>query len=186
MASTPEHTLTAVDFYRLPDDENRHELVRGHIVREPNVGARHGRLVTRIAFLLETWVRDARTGLILTGDVGFLLTRHPDTVRAPDVAFVSHARYPVPDTEHAPFPGPPDLAVEVLSPSDRPGQVRAKVRDYLDAGAMLVWVVDPKEQVVHAFRTEPDSAEIFTLADTLTATDVLPGFAAPVAEIFSF
>src|SRR5207247_2417345 len=105
--------------------------------------------------------------VVVSADTGFLLARDPDTVRAPDVAFISHLRAREVGDVPSYFPGPPDLAVEVLSPSDRSGEVHGKVADYLAAGARLVWVVDPrtKRVLVHRSLLSPRILEGSDLLD---------------------
>ena len=115
------------------------------------------------------------------GDTGFTLSRNPDTVRGPDIAFVRKERVPdpIPSTflEFA-----PDLVVEVLSPNDRPGELLAKVGDWLDAGARLVWVIDPERRVARLYRAD-GTEQILAETDRLLGEDVLPGFSCTVASI---
>lgn len=181
MSSRPKPTLTAADLYRLSDDDDRLELVRGYLVREPPVGERHGRVVTRITFFLEEWSMRTGNGVVLTGDVGFVLARSPDTVRAPDVAVL--ARRPRTDSPPTFHEGPPDLAVEVLSPGDRPQRLQAKLDDYWQAGVLLTWIVDPAAREVRIFQP-PEPDQVLACGDVLTAPDVLPGFSVPVADLF--
>src|SRR5690606_9864068 len=121
-----------------------------------------------------------RLGVVLTCDTGFVLHRKPDTVRAPDVAFVSHERYRAFGDEVSALPGPPDIAIEVLSPSDTFAKVHAKVADYLAAGTPLVWVVDPDQRQVRSYRNllQP---QITTEPGELNADDLLPDFSLPVS-----
>lgn len=126
-----------------------------------------------------------RTGLgvVLAGDVGFVLTRDPDTVRAPDIAVLLKSRHPDAGTAVGFHDGPPDLAVEVLSPGDNPRRVQAKVDDYRRAGVCAVWVVDPAACKIRALRA-PGTDEILASGDLLTAPDLLPGFSVPVENVF--
>jgi len=124
----------------------RAELVAGRVIEMTPPGARHGVVVTRVVRLLDEHVQRRGLGFVAI-EAGFILRRDPATVRAPDVAVVLRARV----GDRVPtrfFPGPPDLAVEVLSPDDRPGEVAAKVADYLQAGSGAVWVVDPEAETV--------------------------------------
>ncbi|MGB6043445.1 MAG: Uma2 family endonuclease, partial [Pirellulales bacterium] len=119
------------------------ELVRGHLVMMSPSGFEHGRVVAHITRLLGDFVVRKRLGVLTGAESGFQLARDPDTVRAPDVGFVRKDRVPrtpIPGF----FPGAPDLAVEVLSPNDRPRDVQAKVGDWLNAGCRQIWVVDPQ------------------------------------------
>jgi Uma2 family endonuclease len=112
-----------------------------------------------------------------------VLARQPDTVRGPDVAFLSSARERETKDERPYVPGAPDLAVEVVSPSDRTREVLGKVSDYLDAGSRIVWIVNPVREEVSVFRS-PFAPRILAGSAVLDGEDVLPGFSVMVAEIF--
>jgi Uma2 family endonuclease len=175
--------VTAEQFYELPDDGSRHELLRGMLVSEPLSGGLHGRTVSRLTKFLTTFVDSRRLGVIYTGDTGFVLARDPDTVRGPDVAFLSARRcQEIADERHF-IPGAPDLAIEVVSPHDRIREVLGKVSDYLAAGCTAVWVVNPVRQEVQVFRS-PFAPRLLVGEDVLEGDKVLPGFAVRVAEIF--
>lgn len=175
--------------YEIPG--KRVELVRGKlVVREP-AGFSHGTLTLRLGIALGNHLTREREqqgwaktrGRLATADPGFTLARRPDTVRAPDIAYVSRERYagPMPDG----FPElAPDLAVEVRSPSDRTGAVVAKVGDWLSAGTLLVWVVDPPREQLVVYRAN-GGVTVLTIADTLTGDELLPGFALPLRELFA-
>ena len=183
-SSSPEqNVVTAEQLYKLPDDGLRYELLRGTLVSEPVPGRLHGRTVARISKLLSNFVDSRRLGVVYTGDTGFVLARQPDTVRGPDVAFLSNERERETENARPYIPGAPDLAVEVVSPNDRTSEVLGKVSDYLSAGSRVVWVVDPIREEVSVFRS-PFAPR--TLADTtlLDGEDVLPGFSVTIAEIF--
>ena len=146
------------------------------LVSEPLPGTRHGRVALHVGALLDAHVRRGRLGVVLSNDSGFILARSPDTVRGPDVAFVSRKRYDsVQDLVRA-FPGSPDLAVEVLSPSNTPAAIHAKVGDYLAAGTRCVWVIDPEDETVAVYRSLL-SPRVLTETDALEGEDVVPGFA---------
>jgi Uma2 family endonuclease len=146
-------------------------------------GFEHGRIVGRIHNRLGPFVESRGLGVATGADTGFYIQRDPDTVRAPDVGFVRADRVP-----RAPasgfFEGVPDLAVEVLSPGDRAGEVLAKVQDWLDAGCMAVWVVDPATRTVAVYGSGGTVARLGT-ADDLSSEGVLPGFRLPVGDIFA-
>jgi len=175
--------LTADDLMRLQPPDKRTELVRGQmIVREP-AGFRHGDVAMSIALAIGQYLRDSPVGRLLAAETGFILFTNPDTVRAPDVAFVRHDRIPDPMPRgYAPFA--PDLAVEVLSPDDRPGEVLAKVADWLKAGTRLVWVVDPDRKLARIYRADGTSVEIGE-DGALEGEDVLPGFECALADVLS-
>lgn len=182
MAARPD-MLTLEDLYRLPGDDGSHELDCGRLISEPPPGARHGRIAMRLGFALEGHAREHANGVVLTCDTSFVLRRNPDTVRAPDVAWVNRERYLALADESRPIPGPPDLAVEVLSPRDRPNEMHAKVRDYLTAGASLVWVVDPQNRQVCIHQPLAE-ADVLCIGDVLTAPRLLPGFSMAISDLF--
>src|SRR4030095_5941651 len=145
--------MTAEELLRLNLPNKRTELVRGVlVVREP-AGYRHGDVAAQLLAAIANHVNASRLGRVFAAETGFTLARKPDTVRAPDVAFISSARLPDPPprgfAELA-----PDLAVEVLSPDDRPGEVLTKVGDWLNAGARVVWVVDPVHVIARVYRAD--------------------------------
>jgi Uma2 family endonuclease len=174
--------LTIDEFERLPDDEWRCELVRGVVVREPPAGFEHGRVANRILHLLTGFVEKHGLGEVLASETGFVLFEEPPTVRAPDAAFVAEGRVPSP----AP-PGfgrlAPDLAVEVVSPSNTIAQIHSKVLDYLDAGSRLVWVVDPATRSVTVYRSRKE-IRLLVGDEELDGGEVLPGFRVGLSEIF--
>jgi Uma2 family endonuclease len=183
-SSRPDDTLiTAEQLYELPDDGLGYELLRGVLVSEPVPGRLHGRTVARISKLLSNFVDSRRLGVVYTGDTGFVLARQPDTVRGPDVAFLSEERERETQDERPYVPGAPDLAVEVISPSDRTREVLGKVSDYLAAGSRIVWVVNPVSEEVSVFHS-PFAPRTLAGADVLDGEDVLPGFSVTIAEIF--
>ena len=173
--------MTVREYQALPDDGYRHELVAGYVVAEPLPVARHDRVRGRIERMLHGFVTERGLGEVF-GHLGYLLAEQPDTIRGPDVSFVSKARLERFD-ERRFFPGAPDLAVEVLSPSNRPGEIHAKVADYLAAGASLCWVVDPARRRV-AIYTQILFPKYLSADDILDGGDVLPGFAVDVAALF--
>jgi len=159
------------------------ELVRGELIMVSPAGYAHGSIAGRITQALGEFVRPRGLGDVLGAEPGFYIAHDPDTVRAPDVAFVRADRIPT-DDETRFFEGAPDLAVEVLSPNDRASEVNAKVQDWLDAGCRMVWVVDPETKTVSVYRSRAH-IEVLGVSDTLLGGDVLPGFSLPVAEIFA-
>ena len=179
--SHPARSVTAEELFQYPDSKY-HELVRGvPRVCEPPGGV-HGRIAARLVALLGDHVERLALGTVLV-EAGYVLDRAPDTVRGPDVSFVSLARLP-PDLIPEQFiPGPPDLAVEILSPSSRWSEVEETIADYLAAGARLVWVVDPGERrVIVRYPDRPP--RIVAAGESLEGEDVVPGFALALAELF--
>ena len=185
--AVPPRVLTAEEFSALPEDVlDRHELVRGRLEELDTVvpGVRHAHVMARIGHFLMQYVEPRNLGLVVVGDPGFILERSPDTVRGPDVAFVRADRVPPHDELDGFAELAPDLAVEVLSPSDRPGRVQAKVTDYLRTGVPLVWVVDPRAQTV-TVHVPTDPPRILGADERLDGGDVLPGFACAVRAILA-
>ena len=178
--------LTAQDLWCLGEGDVRRELVDGEVIEMAPVGGKHGQIVSRVDRLLRAHVERHGGGEVVVGDVGFVLAlpTDPERVRAPDVAFISTQRLPegkLPDTF---VPGAPDLAVEVLSPSDNPVDAQQKVRDYLDAGSRLVWVFAPKAKTVTVYRAD-GSARLLREREMLEGEDVLPGLAISLADVLA-
>jgi Uma2 family endonuclease len=174
-------TMTAEELLLLNIPGKCTELVRGKlVVREP-AGFAHGVVALRIGARIDEFVRASGLGVAFAAETGFTLERNPDTVRAPDAGFVRSDRVPNPlPRGYAELA--PDLAVEVLSPDDRPGEVLAKVGDWLRAGTRLVWIVDPVRNTARVYRA--DGTESFaTIDDSLDGEDVLPGFSLPLSAI---
>lgn len=173
---------TAEDLERLPDDDHRYELVDGRIIRMSPVGYQHGLVVTRLIFLLMQHLQDAPDGDVMT-EVGFKLASAPDTVRAPDIAFVRRERGA--GAEHRGYyGGAPDLAIEVLSPDDTPSTMHRKVSDYLRAGARLVVVVDPRERTVTSHARDAAPVRLRSDHHRLDFGSVVPGFSCALGEMF--
>lgn len=176
--------LTLEEFERLPDDESRTELVRGRLVREPPAGMDHGQLATQLTALISLFVDRHALGEVFTADTGFVLFEEPPTVRAPDVAFVSRDRLPPPEESIGFGRLAPDLAVEIISPSNTAIEILEKAEDYLEAGTRLVWVVEPRRRSVTVYRSRTE-IQMLRENEVLEGYDVLPGFSVKVAEIFA-
>ncbi len=177
--------LTAQDLWRLGEGDLRRELVNGEVIEMAPVGGLHGDITLRISRRLAEHVERQGGGKVLVGDVGFVLSlpQDPERVRAPDVAFISTQRLPQGQLPEGFVQGAPDLAVEVLSPSDNPVEVQQKVRDYLEAGARVVWVVAPQAKTATVYRAD-GSARLLRDSEALEGEDFLPGFTLPLAEVF--
>lgn len=184
MATTDRRLMTAEELLQLPDDGQRHELVRGELRTMPPTTPEHGWLALDLASPLRSHVRASRLGVVMVNDVGFKLTQRPDTVRAPDIAFVSRERLPeLGDARHYPV-GAPDLAVEVISPNDLYTEVDEKIAEWLAHGTRLVWVVNPRRRVVAVHRPGQPTRTLGE-ADVLDGEDVVPGFRLPLRELFA-
>jgi Uma2 family endonuclease len=175
-------TMTAEDLWRMPDDGHDYELVKGELIEMVPPGGQHGDIARRLAGKLGDLTDAHRLGRVLV-ETGFWLARQPDTVRGPDISFITAERIPPGGLPVGFFPGAPDLAVEIVSPSDTASAIQAKVQDYLTYGTRLVWVVDPKTQTVTVYR--PDgSAHVLGTNDTLSGEDLVPGFTLRITELF--
>ena len=162
-------------------DIGRCELLRGELRMMNPAGGEHGRVTAHLSFLLSTHIVANALGTCSAAETGFTLRRDPDTVRAPDFAFIAADRAATPQKGFV--PGAPDLAVEVLSPDDRPGYVREKVAEWLEAGTVAVWVVDPRKRTVAIHEaTQPPST--LGESDTLRGSEPLPNLEVAVRELF--
>lgn len=182
MATVAKKLISAEEFLRTPDpgDGSKRELVRGEIVMMSPAGGRHGVCCTKIVRRVGFFVDTHELGHLMSNDTGFVAERGPDTVRAPDIAFWSRQRLglvPVGIIEI-----PPDLGIEVVSPSDTPSQMRQWVRELLEAGVRLVWVIDPESRTLTIHRMGQPARELAE-TETVSGDDVLPGFACSVADL---
>lgn len=179
--SVPQLT-TADELLRLNLPDKRTELIRGRlVVREP-AGGRHGAVAMEIGRRLANHVLDGGLGRVYAAETGFKVESDPDTVRAPDGAFVSRDRLAGPDPEGF-FDIAPDLAVEVLNHDDRPGEVLAKVADWLKAGCRLVWVIDCEKRSARVYRAD-GSESLLEPGGALDGEDVLPGLSVTLDDLF--
>lgn len=165
--------MTSEELARHPIPNARTELVRGRlIVREP-AKSQHGLVAARVLIAIGIYLESNPIGQVLAAETGFTLARNPDTVRAPDVAYLRADR--VPRVEVVGFDElAPDLVVEVLSPGDRARAVQAKVDDWIAAGTLLVWVIDPRRRVARVYRAD-GTVSVLPETDSLDGEDVLPG-----------
>ena len=180
--------FTADDLLNLSEsasDGRCYELVEGKLYEMPPPSPRHGEVTSNIGFPLQTHVRQYRLGRVLAGDPGFVLGRNPDTVRGPDVAYLSYQRFPA-NEELAIRYGDfvPDLAVEVVSPSDTRPYLLQKMEAWLAAGVGVVWIVDPRRRQAAVHSADRDSVLLHS-DDTLDGSPVLLGFTCQVADFFA-
>src|SRR4029453_11213598 len=146
--STIPALMTADELIRLPRGQFRYELINGELKKMSPTGHEHGRITIRLTVPLAQYIAANRLGEVYAAETGFRLTSNPDTVRAPDIAFISRHRVEQVGDTAGYWPGPPDLAVEVLSPDDRVSEVEEKVSEWLSGGSQQVWVVSPKLRTV--------------------------------------
>lgn len=175
--------ITAEQFFEMSLPDVRSELVDGEVVEMSPPGFEHGDIAGNIYFAIRQFLTGRAPGRVVT-EIGFVLRRNPDLVRAPDVAFISQKSLEAHGRTRKFWPGPPDLAVEVLSPEDRTGEVLRKVGEYLEAGAQMVWVVDPEGRNVTSYRS-PNQVRVYRAGEEISGEDVLPGFRLKVSEIFA-
>ena len=181
--STTTQLMTAEELLKLRRGRLRYELVEGELVTMSPSGSEHGALVVNLTVLLAQHVKANKLGIVFGAETGFKVAENPDTVLAPDVAFISLENVPESGIPKKYWPGAPDLAVEVLSPGDTAREVEAKVGQWLAAGARLVWAVNPKRKSVTVHRGPKDSVTL-SETDELDGGDVVPGFRCRVSEIF--
>jgi Uma2 family endonuclease len=175
--------LTAADLARMPADGLRYELVKGELRTMLPSGGEHGAVGINLAVPLGQHVKANQFGVVLGAETGFMIARDPDTVRAPDVAFVRKERIPAAGIPRSFWPGAPDLAAEVVSPNDTVFEVDEKVQEWLGAGTAQVWVINPRRRTVTVYRA-PTDVTILSDQDTLDGGALLPGFRCPVRDLF--
>ena len=183
--ATQKTLLTADEFYDFCcKNDGRYELVRGEVVEMSPVNRAHGMASIRIGAHFFNFLSLNPMGEVFA-DTGYRLEQDPDTVRGPDVTFISRERLAGRNINEPGFhPGPPDIAIEVISPSNRPGEMRRKLREYFDSGVRRVWYVYPVSRSVAAHF--PDgSVRHYAEDDTLEEPELLPGFTLPVRAIFT-
>jgi Uma2 family endonuclease len=174
--------MTADELLTLDMPGKSTELVRGRLVVHEPPSTFHGRVQGALNVIVGSYVRANRLGIVFGQDTGFRIASDPDTVRAPDLAFVSRERVGLLGSRGYDALAP-DLVVEILSPGDRPGEVLAKIGEWLDAGVKLAWVIDAERRVASVYwgdggvtSVAPDSV--------LDGGDVVPGFTCALSEIF--
>jgi Uma2 family endonuclease len=176
--------MTADDLLQLPDDGWRYELVRGELRKMAPSGDEHGAITMSIGGSLNQYVKTHNLGVVYAAETGFIIATDPDTVRAPDVAFVRRERVAATGLLRSYRRGAPDLVVEVVSPNDLYTEGAEKVDEWIEAGVRLVWVVDPRRQTITVHQPDQPSVKL-TVADQLDGGDVVPGWTLPVREVFS-
>lgn len=181
--ATKSGLVTAQDLWDMPNDGYRYELVRGELVKMAPAGAEHGDLGMAIGASLYNHAGANGLGKVYNADTGFLIGTDPDHVRSPDVAFVRQDRVTEAGRVTGYFPGAPDLAIEVISPNDRYTEVEEKVEDWLDAGAAMVILLNPRNRTA-ILRQDGQAPVILTAQDILDGGEVVPGWKMPVGQIF--
>jgi Uma2 family endonuclease len=177
--STTTHLMTAEELMNLDDEPNRHELIKGELLTMPPPKFEHGRVTANLLMILGQHVKANRLGRVCA-ESGYQLESDPDTVLGPDVSFVSNDRDRCPDGY---YPGPPDLAVEVLSPGDRRGRVERKLGLWSEAGAKSVWLVNPRRRTVEVISSLSNRRTLHETDELVD--DTVPGLRVQVSEIFA-
>ena len=178
--STTTHLMTAEELIRLPDDSMCHELIKGELLTMPPPKREHGRIAANLTILLGLHAKAHRLGDVHT-ESGYKLESDPDTVLGPDVSFLSKER--VDQTDDGYYDGPPDLAVEMLSPGDSRGYVERKLALWLETGTRSVWLVNPRHRTVEVISSLNNRRMLHE--DDELVDDTLPGFRVKVSEIFA-
>lgn len=177
--------LTAGDLLRLHSEGVRGELIRGVLHKTVAAGLERGKIAVNMSFLVSSFVKPAGLGWVVGSDSGIRLERDPDTVREPDLAFISAERLPLDTRVRGYSEIVPDLVVEIISSNDRAVAVNDKAEMWLRYGVRLVLLVDPDARTV-TILPDDGSAQTLTEDDTLTFDTVLPGFACAVRDIFDW
>ena len=174
---------TAEDLFNMPEDGFRYELVNGELRKMTPAGSQHGAIVAKLTAALVDHAEAHNLGEVFRAETGFRLARDPDTVLAPDIAFVARGRIASIGLSEKFWSGPPDLAVEVLSPSDTVYGSDQKIEQWLSAGTQAVWVVNPKRKTVTVYSPQAEP-QIVTVNDLLEGQGVLPGFRYSIVKMF--
>jgi Uma2 family endonuclease len=183
--STAARLITADELFRLPEDETQwRELIEGEIVQMAPPGGVHGVVGGRLTTLLGAYVYNKHLGAVVAGETGFIIARNPDTVLAPDCAFIRREQLKARGIPKAYFTEAPALVIEVMSPGDTVSEVAVKMRRWMTAGVELAWVVNPAGRTVTAYRST-DDISVLTENDVLSGEKVVPGFECSVAELFA-
>lgn len=182
MTTTSTKLVTAEELLAM-GDIGRCELIDGEIIHMAPAGAEHGNIAARLLVRIGGFVEKHSIGNAYAAETGFTITRNPDTTRAPDVGFVSKERLPR-ISKRGFFDGAPDLAVEVMSPDDRVSEVIAKVDQWLAAGTMSVWIVDPPNKTIEIYRRDAQLLR-YRAGDVLRDEPTLPGFELAINEVFA-
>lgn len=174
--------MSAEALLELPKGQLRRELIRGELKEMAPAGHRHGHIAHEIALSLGSHVKATKPGRVYAAETGFKLESNPDTVRTPDVEFVTAGRLEnLPDTGY--FPGPPDLAIEIVSPNDRHSDVEEKLEMWLFYGVKMVVTINPQTRTATVYRSL-DSIRMMREDGVLEGEEVVPGWALPLAEVF--
>ena len=181
-ATTQAKLLTAEEFFLLPDpvDGSQQELVRGEIITMPPPGGLHGITCAKVVRKIGAFIDAGCPGHLACNDTGFITARRPDSVRGPDISFWSQDRLKEIPVGYIEIP--PDLLVEVLSPSNTSPKIRAKLQEYFAKGVRMVWVIAPEDRTLTIYRI-PDEGRLLHERTVVSGDDVLPGFECRVSDL---
>ena len=183
-ASSPQ-LMTAEEFVRLHGGDSEVELVEGVVVRLPMPGGEHGEVCGNAYAIVREWVKPNNLGRVMCNDTFVRTKRQPGSYRGADVCYLSYARLPKDQPiAKGPLESPPELVIEVRSPTDREGEIDRKVEEYLRVGVAVVIVLDPNVDVATVYRQSEEIPQRFSNGDELTLPDVLPGFSVAVRKFF--
>lgn len=181
-AGPAKRSWTDAELMALPDDDKRYELIDGELIMSPPPGFPHGALVLEIARHLGNAIQPQKLGK-LTSQSGYRIG--PKDCYAPDIAFVLRKHLPLQTSRRKPYPRrAPDLAVEVISPSNRLNMIKKKIATYFSSGTALAWLVLPEKKEIHVY-TAAESFKVLTVRDTLTAAPLIPNFKLRLSELFA-
>ena len=175
--------ITAKQLLSMPDDGNRYELVKGVLRMMSPAGNEHGRVTVRLTWRVAQYVEQQDLGVVFAAETGFLIDSDPDTIRAPDLAFLTKARWTEAGRVDGYWPGAPDLVAEVVSPNDSYSEVEEKALRWLAAGTQVVWIIDPRQKHVTVYR-DRDNIVVLTGDAALSDPDLLPGWQVPLSDLF--
>ncbi len=177
--------ITADQLAAMPDDGRRYELIDGELKVMSPAGGEHGQIAAEFCWRVGQFVRENQLGSVFAAETGFLIGRNPDTVRAPDFAFVTRRRCDAAGRVTGYWPGAPDIAAEVISPGDSFADVEEKVLCWLAAATQVVWAIEPRQRHVTVYRSASDIT-VLASAVSLDAADLLPGWSMLVRDLFPF
>ena len=184
--TTAQKLLTAEDLLAMPDDGRRCELIRGELIEMPPASVLHGIVTGRIGYRISSFIEERGLRFVYGPEIGIFLGQGPDTVRAADFCVIAAARMTSPLPERGYVPGlVPDLVVEVIAPGYDPAKAAERAQMWRDAGVRLVLMAYIATREIYAHHDD-GTARRFGGNDTLTGEPVLPGFACPVVDIFTY
>ena len=183
MSTEVENMFTWQQLFAMPDDGNRYELIEGVLRMMSPAGSEHGKVAARILARLVVHVEPMDIGEVFAAETGFRIASNPDTVRAPDAAFVSHERLNAVEPTRAYLALAPDLVVEVVSPNDSFSEVESKSQQWLDAGCELVLVADPENETLQVYR-QSEQRVVLKSGEIFDSGDVCENWKLAVNDVF--